>query len=350
MKRGEEFYLDEYRFNLSKPLDDSYEFLGVLGAGEDGITLHLQNRRTGHEVALKLVREHKEIYLEVEKRVASKMTLFARCYGVFVSDALPKKWIEKIEQTQTKQGQNRKKKPQYLGDRYYGYFYEYGGTSLQNWIDRELPGVADRGRVALGVMFEIFYALVSSFREFGFVHTDLDINLHNITVKPSPLPRSYTISAGDGEEEVKVEFVIDTVYTIRLIDFDRAKLGEKDYRGCVHDIYGLVKALQNDGGFFKYMDAKETKYFVNAVNAILWGMKPIDFGELLFLSEFDTFRGAVEEPTTKKIKKSSNLNCHVCGNISTRALANRPSLTFCSKDDCVLKLGELAYIKSAIIK
>lgn len=370
-QKKDEFYLDEYRFDLSKPLNDSYDLLGVLGAGSDGIVLHIKNKRTNHPLALKLVLEYKSIFIAIEKTVASKSDLFARCYGVFVCDKLPDEWVKAIK----KKGRRKGNEFKYVGEIYYGYFYEYAGTDFVTWIKQnDLTKVKNGSQIVLGILFEVLYALIWSFEEFGFLHTDVDIHLHNIMVTPTPYVRVYYV---EGKY-----YAINPGFSIKLIDFDRAKLNKKGkVKELTHDVIGLLKRLDAA----TYADEKTTFFdplfdagsdwdvndFFREIDRIMWDWDTQPFYDIFGLEGFEQFEVEEEsEPTfqqspspkrespslspggspqfdlgqERSTKRLKQMSCHICGNVSTRALANRPSLTFCANDECVLKLGDLVHM------
>lgn len=316
----EQFYLDEYRFDLSKPLDDSYRLVNVLGSGSYGVVLHIQNRRTNHDLALKLVLQYNDIYLDVEKKVASKSDFFVRCYGLFICDKLPESWIRIIEKTKNEY-------TTYLGERYYGFFYEYvEGITLQKWI-REKSSEEDSA-ILLGIVFEIFHALKQACLEFKFIHGDFESHLNNIMVKPV---QNNTRQYKYGDEI----FIINTGFTVKFIDFDRSRFSTKStnlllYSEVKYDLYAIMDN-------FEHLRVDE------AIRSSFSQMIESDLSPdyLLSMPELERFKAvsSAKESTTKKHKQT--INCHICGNASTRALKNRPSLTFCNNNDCVLKLGEL---------
>lgn len=319
MEKTEQFYLDEYHFDLSKPLDDSYRLVNVLGSGFDGVVLHVQNRRTNHDLALKLVLKYNDIYLDVEKKVASKSDFFVRCYGLFICDKLPESWITIIEKT-------KKEYTNYLGERYYGFFYEYvEGITLKKWIREELE---KDSVILLGIIFEIFHALKQACLEFKFIHGDFEDHLNNIMVKPV---QNNTRQYKYGDEI----FIINTGFTVKFIDFGRSRFSTKSsnlllYSEAKPDLYAIMDNLE-------YLKVDKA-IILSFSHMIDFGMSP-DY--LLSMPEFERFKAVSAKESTTKKHKRSNLNCHICNNTATRALKNRPSLTFCNNNDCVLKLGEL---------
>lgn len=320
MERSKELYLDEYRFNLSEPLDNSYKLLNVLGGGEDGIVLHIQNKRTGFEMALKLVDTCKSILIEIEQKFASKVDFFVRCYGMFVCTTLPTTWLEHIHR-------------KYQSKIMYGYFYEYSGVPLQTWLEQ--LAFPENRRVFLGMFFEIFIAIMWAHRNYGFVHGDL--HAYNILVKSTKVARNHKVAED-------INFTIDTNYTIKIIDFDRAELDDYDREAFENDIqYFIDEELQSDqSNFRKLFENQEDafKMIENLERVLQDSNQPLK--NLLLIPEFDIFRAKSPKESTKK--KLKTVDCHVCGGVGVRALANRPSLTFCANDECVLKMGDIVHM------
>lgn len=312
---NQELSLDEYKFNLSKPLDNSYKLLDiVLDKGKDGAVLHIQNRHTELELMLKLTFECKNIFIQVDKIVASdpNTELFARCYGMFVCYNLPVEWVEKIES-----------KAKYFDTIIYGYFYEYSGQTLEKWLSSFVKQPVVHPPLFFGIMFEIMYAINWSFQRYGFLHKDL--LLSNIMISNSEATREYTV--------FYKQFSINTKLNVMLIDFDNAVF--VDPRNNVVLLRDNMRRLLEQIGqkLFRYQS------FVDFIKK-LWDLTTQDkYVDLFMVEEFKIF--LVPPP---KIESAKPMNCHICGKIAVRALANRPSLRFCADDECVLKLGEIAHM------
>lgn len=349
-RKEQQFYLDEYHFDLSKPLDDSYRLLGVLGAGGNSVVLHIQNKRTNHDLALKLIKNYDEIYLYVEKNIAPQSDFFIRCYGIFICDKLPENWILAIKETEKTKKETYSERPIH-----YGLFYEHiKGKTLHEWLHTDVNHIhkKDLHENLKGILFEILYGLINARTKFGFCHMDMKYHLGNIMVIPTDNTRKYEVS--------DKQFIIDSPFTVKFIDYDLSELANShEYlmvfeKKFIEDMIGLLDRL-DDMNFFYYLHTSNPNYdsdsdsdqedFDEADQFYHTAKKNVEnknYTNILWDNIFEVFRisDSAEESTTKKHKRS-NLNCHICGNASTRALKDRPSLTFCDNNDCVLKLGDL---------
>ena len=311
--------MDEYRFDLSEPLDNSYKLLDVLGAGQDGVVLHIQNKRTEFEMALKLIDSCAGDQLWVEVNIASKSDLFLRCYGVFVSTNLPTEWLKRIQK-------------KYVKKIMYGYFYEYFGISLFTWLDAMCSPVNKRTFMAM--LFEIFYAIIWAHKNFGFVQNDL--HMQNILVKPIRIVHEYEFG--------ETKFMINNDNAIKIIDFDRIEI--HSYKRFDFDDaftrfvdYDLKREESNFSKLFE--DKKDAYKMIENLERVLKDPnQPTE--NLLLIPEFDIFRASSTKESTKKRVKT--MDCHVCGGVGVRALANRPSIAFCVTDACVLKMGDIVHM------
>ena len=314
---SQKLFLDEYEFNLSRPLNNSYKLLDVIvDKGKDGAVLHIQNKHTKLELMLKLTFECKNIFIQVDKFVASdpNTELFARCYGMFVCYNLPVKWAEKIES-----------KAKYFDTIIYGYFYEYSGQTLDKWLSSFVRQPIVDPPLFFGIMFEVLYAITWSFQRYGFLHRDLLLN--NIMVSDDcETIREYRV--------FDKQFSVNTRLSVILIDFDNAVFTDPRINVVLlrDDIRVLFNQIQEKvSGLLPV--------YANFIEKLRKLIREDKYGDLFMVEEFKIFLTA-----PLKTKSAKYMNCHICGKIGVRALANRPSLRFCANDECVLKLGEIAHM------
>lgn len=331
------FPVEDYKFDLSEPLEKTYKLVGFIGAGVDGTVLHIKNRSTGLDLALKMVPNCTPILIEVERHVASFSNLFARCYGMIVATKLPQEWSEILQ---------RKSWPfvSFGKNIFYGYFYEYSGVNLNEWIKDKKHQTP---RLVAAVIFEVFYGILWAGKVAQFVHKDLHAG--NVLMKPYKTEgRRYKIA--------DKMFVIDTPSIVQIIDFDKSSLG------VTTPVKKMIDLLH---GFEYNMVARDMSHFIwsfgNAIGSVLSKKKKET--DLLFndikkhLEKQNTYKGIEQvfnldyfvqfvapsfemESDTKRTK----IECHICGDQATRKLENRPSLAFCANDRCVLKLGNIAHM------
>lgn len=354
MERSAE-YMEEYGLNMSKHLDRIYSLETVLGAGKQGIALLLKNRETDHLVVLKVLAKSKDILIKVQKLKQNLgIYQFAECYGMFVCDKFPENWQTKIddilkEREESERNRYVREYSLQYDNIYYCYMYEYVGETLLQWLQKEHT-YDDLVNIIVFVLFTLF----DLFKRHKIVYTDPQ--LRNICIKnePSHIWKKTFDYAG-----YRYLYNYNTNQTVSFIDFDSVIINIESYiqekewgewnktiqqkswnffHQCVFQLYHSVSP---------YLSEKERDalHVVN-ITRILMDTSFVDIIPLIISthknpSQKAEIRIPQQEPTKKKIKL---LKCHICSSVATRALANRPSLTFCANDECVLKLGELVHM------
>jgi serine/threonine protein kinase len=319
------FPVEDYKFDLSEPLDKIYKFVKVIGHGGDGVVLHIVNRVTELDIALKIVPKCKSNPIEIEKNVASKSNLFSRCYGMIVATELPNEWTQQIIKESDRVSFDK--------NIFFGYFYEYSGTSLHTWMNTKTN--EKTRRLVLGIVFEVFYAILWAGKTARFTHGDLHPD--NVLLKPYKTERRYVIN--------DKSFVIDTPLIIQIIDFDRSSVGHLgDGDVCLlmsRDLLTFIELFKDTLRFGTTIPFGKISDDINKLLKKAKKQNSYENIEKVFdLQYFDQF---VAPPAESYIKRSK-IECHICGDRATRKLENRPSLAFCADDNCVLKLGHIAHM------
>lgn len=348
--------MEEHGLDMSAHLDKMYNLERLLGAGIQGIALLLKNRKTDHLVVLKILPKSKDILFKVQQaKEKYSIYQFVECYGMFVCSKFPRKWQNEIDRTIEErekaewEAYAREYSLQDYEGIYYCYLYEYGGETLKSWLQKEHT-YDDLVNIIVSVLF----FLLDLYTRHKIIYEDPQIQNICIQNKPDRIwNRTFDL---DGKRYV---YNYKTNQKIMFIDFD----------SVVFNIENRLGRIQNWDNWKMTMEEKSWNFFHQCVFQLYRTLGPVlseREKEALHLrtltyafmenSNPDTVPKSILghkdasqigqlplaiEPTTKKVKQ---MNCHICGNISTRALANRPSLTFCANDECVLKLGELVHM------
>lgn len=348
--------MEEHGLDMSAHLDKMYNLERLLGAGIQGIAFLLKNRKTGHLVVLKILPKSKDILFKVQQaKEKYSIYQFVECYGMFVCKKFPDTWqseIDRVIEERLKierEAYVREYSLQDYDGTYYCYLYEYGGETLKSWLQKEHT-YDDLVNIIVSVLF----FLLDLYTRHKIIYEDPQIQNICIQNKPDRIwNRTFDL---DGKRYV---YNYKTNQKIMFIDFDSVVL----------NIENRLRMIQNWGKLNMTMEEKSWNYFHQCVfqlyrtlgrvlsmqenealrvltlpYILMENSKPDTIPRIILAHKDPSQVGQLPlaiEPTTKKVKQ---MNCHICGNVSTRALANRPSLTFCANDECVLKLGELVHM------
>ena len=306
---------DEYKLGKLDPKNFELYHLEKSASGEDGVTFILKDKDK-NKFVFKIVPNKKHILLNFENDVASKVPLFARCYGetIFKINRLPEEWREKIE---------TKKQTINFGFTLYGYVYEYCDIKIEEWIKSKENQTTKK---LAGILFEVLYANYWAYYKSGGKYSHNDLHLDNIMLKSHKQPREYTVG--------KNTFIVSGQPIVKIIDFDRVTKNETTKK-FVKGMRFFIKSLIKRNVFENWDKGQE---IANQVKTIIKDKQSM---EKTLTNEI--FKTLIPEQESKK-KRLKTTNCHICGGIAVRALENRPSLRFCLDDECVLKLGEIAHM------